>query len=194
MTRNGKSPHQPLKGHVELTAYRAFTSGKLSLTVSPSLSNVMTELGSVYRYYRVTRLKFTIFPIPSSNSNIVAQWVAGGGSTTSGPADQSMESRRVMGISNTTAVPQHLIIERSDLVVTTPWFVTDTDATDEYLDIQGYIHIEGTANEAFLTRIELDYEFKYPMATELALASAQRQLPQEQPVPQQVQPRRVFRR
>jgi hypothetical protein len=84
-----------------------------------------------------------------------------------------MEAKYTQVISNTTRIPIHMNIKRQDLIQNQPWFITDLDAADEYLDTVGVIHFEGNGSEQFHVRLELDYEFKFPMAQELAFLRAQ---------------------
>ena len=105
-----------------------------------------------------------------SNNNIVAQYVAGGGSTTAGAADGRQESKHVVVMTNTTAVPQSFTLQREDLITNQPWFITELDATDEYLDVAGNIFMEGNGTESIQVKFEIDYEYKFAKHDELSLA------------------------
>ncbi len=144
-----------------------FVAGLKSITVGADMTNITDHLAQVYRYYRFTKLKFTFLPMATTNNNVVAVYVAGGGSSTTGAADNSAEAKYAICLTNTTQVPIVMSISREDLIQNQPWFITETDATDAYLDIVGFLHIEGNGTEYFMLKTELEYEFKFPMSTEL---------------------------
>ena len=146
------------------------------------MSQVLTNLSNVYRFWRITHLKISIYP-NGQTTPLLVQYVPGGGSTGSGAADNTMESRFVACVSGSTAVPQHIVVSKDMLCDNlTPWFATQVDATDAYLDILGYVNVEGGTADNFLIRYEIDYEFKIPQHTDISFAVKQR--PQEQRVAQ----------
>ncbi len=172
-TRNGGSARdQILRGQVQATRLSSFTAGVISYTIAPSLTNITTELATVYRWYRITDLKVTLYPIATSQNNIVGGYVPGGNSTTASAADGNYQARKIIVITNTTQVPQRMHITRDELVVAHPWYVTETDAVDPNADIQGYVQLEGNGTESFQIRFDIEYEFKYPKHDELAFSKA----------------------
>ncbi len=173
MARGRKHDHA-ISGHVEKVAALTTANGLFSLALDPTITNVTTNLANVYRYYRFTRIKFTLYP--NSTSNYTAQYLAGGGTTTYGAADDSKEGKIVMAVGSFQTIPGHMHIPYEDLCNQTPWFVTDLDATDAYLDIVGYISIEmaSAGSGTVLYRIEVDYEFKFPQHTEVSFLQTKR--------------------
>ena len=169
MKGNKRRSEDIISGHTERTLSIGFTAGLHTISIDPSVSNVCDTLGTVYRYWRFTRLKFTLYPMASSNNNVVAQYVAGGGSTTAGAADGRQESKHVVVMTNTTAVPQSFTLQREDLITNQPWFITELDS-DEYLDVAGNIFMEGNGTESIQVKFEIDYEYKFAKHDELSLA------------------------
>ncbi len=173
MARGKKNDHA-ISGHVEKVAALTTSTGLFSLSLDPTITNVTTNLANVYRYYRFTKIKFTLYP--NSTSNYTAQYLAGGGTTTYGAADDSKEGKIVMAVGSFQTIPGHMHIPFGDLCNQTPWFVTDLDATDAYLDIVGYISIEmaTSGSGTVLYRMEVDYEFKFPQHTEVSFLQTRR--------------------
>ena len=159
---------------------RTLTAGVDALALDYSAFDVTTKLSSVYRYYRFTHLKFTVYP--AGLNNVTFQYVAGGGSDTAGAADNNMESKYVDVSTNAIAVPRSITVPREDLIQNQPWFITELDATDPYLECIGTIFLEGTGTDAFACKLEVDYEFKFPMASELSLALKPKRLSEVQTI------------
>ncbi len=169
--KNGNGNTAIMHGHVQKT--QVITTGAAGLytfSLTPILTDVTTQLASVYRYYRFTKIKFTMYP--NTTSNFMAQYLAGGGSTTVGVADGQMESKLVTAVGAFLTVPQTMTITAKDMLNQVPWFVTDLDAVDEYIDTIGYIAVENSSASALqlLVRWEVDYEFKYPQHTEISVS------------------------
>ncbi len=167
--KNGNNNHI-ISGHTERALVIGLTAGLHTVAIDPTLSDVCDTLGTVYRFWRFTKLKMTLYPMASSNNNIIAQYVAGGGSTTAGAADGQQESKHVVVMTNTTAVPQSFVLNHGDLITNQPWFITEVDATDSYLDVAGNIFFEGNGTESIQVKFDIDYEFKYAKHDELSLA------------------------
>jgi hypothetical protein len=181
-TRNGGSTRdQILRGQVQATRLSSFTGGVISYTLAPSLTNITTELATVYRWYRFVDVKVTLYPIATSQNNIVGGYVPGGNSTQASTNDGLFEARKIIVLSNTTQVPQCMHITRDELVVAHPWYVTEIDAVDPNGDIQGFIKLEGNGTESFQIRFDIEYEFKYPKHDELAFSKAIRLKTEQEP-------------
>ena len=170
MPQRKRNKNNILQGHVERVFELQMTSSKASIGLDPTISSVLTSLSAVYRYYRFTGLKVQVFPLTSGVTKTLFQFVAGGGSSTSGAADANMESKYTSVITRNQAVPAQITVARSDLIQNQPWFITETDATDLYLDTIGYLHFEAGTSDIVTVRLSIDYEFKYSMATELSFS------------------------
>jgi hypothetical protein len=158
-------------GRTELVTTITLSSGKFTQGVNYNISGVMAALSAVYRWYRIKHLRVAVYP-GSLSQAIVFQYVPGGGSSTSGASDGTMEGQRVGIISSSQTVPTIMIVDVAGLEGQLTWYATQFDASDEYLETCGYIHFEGDTSQSFKVKYEIDYEFKETMAEELALSSA----------------------
>ena len=183
MPRTKKTNNNILAGHTERVLELQMTSGKVTVSLDPTISSVLTSLSAVYRYYRFTALKVQVFPLTSGVTKTLFQFVAGGGSTGSGAADGFMESKYTNVITRNQAVPSQITISRSDLIQNQPWFITETDATDSYLDSPGALHFEAGTSDIITVRLTIDYEFKFSMATELSFSRL---------APERIEPKRAL--
>ena len=168
MGNNRPQPREPIcKGHVEKTEIVNLSSGIYGFQVDQTLSNVTTTLSTIFRWYRFKKIKLTIYP-GSRTAALHMQYVPGGGSTTPGAADQSMESEIVGVIAVGQTVPTSIVVNYEHLRGLSDWYATEGDPNEIYLESQGVIRLEGAGTEGVLLKWELDYEFKESMATELA--------------------------
>ncbi len=178
MSRNNGQRNHILDGHIECVSSVTLSSGVYQLPLNYGITSLTSSLSAVHRFYRFTDVVVEIIPASYSGLTMV-QYVPGGGSTTPGPADGTLESLRATGLTAAQAVPARLHIPRKLLITNQPWFVCQGDATDPYLDDMGYLNFEGTATDAIYIRIVVDYEFKNPMPTELGVVADLQRLRRE---------------
>ena len=148
--RNGS--HPITRGRVELVKQYSLSAGKYGIAVDQTITNITNTLSSIFRFYRFTHLTFELLP-DSYTTPVVAQYVPGGGTTTSGAADTTQEGAKVIAISSSQSVPARMQLDRDDLLNFCDWFVTEGDPSDIYLESHGSIFIESvTATEVAFVR------------------------------------------
>jgi hypothetical protein len=159
-----------VSGHVEIATFVTLASGKYGIQVNETLSNVLTTLSTIYRFYKLTKVKFSVLPSSAYSGPILAQFIPGGGSTTSGAANGVMESEIVLAHGINATVPTSMHLTHKHLHGLTEWYVTEGDPNEIYLESQGVINLEGGASDLVYLKYEIDYQFKESMATELAMS------------------------
>ncbi len=176
--RKGKSRADvnTIRGHTEFVASVTLVSGEYALDVSEVylLSQDMSALGDLYRYFRFTSLTLE-FPAPvwTTAQYLTCLWVPSSQAIT--PTFANMEANVVMLQSNNSAVGARLKVPQGDLFGQVPWFLTNGKGTDPQLDVQGKFLFRSavTSGEEIVFKVCLDYEFKELVDTSgLALLQA----------------------
>ncbi len=147
------------------------------MPVDSTITSYTQSLAAVHRFYRFTRMRVILLP-NNYAANIYVQYVPGGGSSTAGAADDNIEAEFCAFMNAYTTVPQGIDVPRRALVTSQPWFATNGDASDIYLDTMGQVNFESTGAVEVFFKLVIEYEYKDPLPSELGL-SALNQLKKE---------------
>lgn len=136
-------------------------TASLSLADATLLSQDLVTLGTIYRFYRFREIELE-FPAPNwSTAEKIAVMFADSAYATV-PAFADSEARHMVLLAKDSTVPKSLRVPGKAMQGQVPWFLTQNDATEPSLDLQGKILFGAaqSSSEIIVFKFRARVEFK----------------------------------
>jgi hypothetical protein len=167
--RSGKNRDGVIKGNISFLTNVTFTSvAAVQLTMDNSICLALAELDSVYRFFRWTRVKVTIYQAILGTGTAIAAWYIPSGVNTAPTSIVDCEAEHMTYTTIYTSnamltVPQSFVIPRRSLINEVQWFLTSGAGGIAELDGPGRLAFATTTSVTSATyrfKLDVDYEFK----------------------------------
>lgn len=135
--------------------------GEISLGDATLLSQDLTTLGTIYRYYRFRHVELE-FPAPIWTTASQVAVMFADSAYAQVPTFANSEAKHMVLLSSEQTVPTTLRVPGKDMQGQVPWFLTQGDASDPSLDFQGKILFGASVSSAetlvFLIRCRVEFK------------------------------------
>ena len=140
-------------------------SGVGSVTVDSKMDSTLSNLANVYRFYRMTKLSFTLSNPAASGSEVHIAQFTGGVSETAPASSINLsnyggEYLCMTFINQTT--PSTFVVPRAGLSGAHNWYITDDVAGNPEESVTGYIFVgsnDNTSTTGVFAMVEVEAEF-----------------------------------
>lgn len=154
-----------MRDWVKFNTVTTLSSGVGVVQLDSQTCDIFTNLSSVYRYYRFTRVKVKVHPFyGSAGEYLVVLYYPEDSTIPAAIADGEMKQMALQ--SSASRVPQSFTIAEETLRTPHLWRITEDDASEASLDRYGDIWIGSTNTSStisVLLEFVVSYEYREPM-------------------------------
>ncbi len=154
----------------------AVTTNAGNLEISDATNTTLAGLAAVFRFYRYRKLSFCILPNVADDKLMGGQFIST--DLTGGAAPDlfnEFEGEACTFLGQGQSVTEWVHVPRHLLAGINEWYLTDADATDPLLDVQGRLQVgSSTATDTVTVVIEFEVEFKEMLDSNVILLNIEK--------------------